>query len=75
MENNQTNPEVVEETVVSGSGKGLIIGAVVGTVILVGSIAYMKFIAPALAKKKAKKEETASGTNAVPEETLKANVC
>ena len=68
MENNQRNPEVVEETVASGSGKGLIIAAAVGAVILVGSIAYTKLIAPALAKKKAKKEETASGTNAVPEE-------
>lgn len=69
MENNQVNTEVVEEAVATGSGKGLIIAAVVGGVILVGGIVYKKFVAPALAKRKAKKEAEATVTEPAAEKT------
>ena len=60
MENMEVNNTEVNEMEVKGSGKGLIIAAVVGAAILVGGIVYKKVVVPYVAKRKAKKEAEAT---------------
>lgn len=60
MENMEINNTEVNEMEVKGSGKGLIIAAVVGAAILVGGIVYKKVVVPYVAKRKAKKEAEAA---------------
>ena len=60
MENMEVNNTEVNEMEVKGSGKGLIIAAVVGAAILVGGIVYKKVVVPYVVKRKAKKEAEAT---------------
>ena len=56
MENMEVNNTEVKEMEVNGTGKGLMIAAIVGATILVGGLVYKKVVVPYMAKRKAKKE-------------------
>lgn len=64
MENVENVANASNEVEVKGTGKGLMIAAAVGAVILVGGFVYKKVIAPAIAKRKAQKEAKAEASEA-----------
>ena len=63
MENMEVNNTEVKEMEVNGTGKGLMIAAIVGATILVGGLVYKKVVAPYMAKRKAKKESETTVEN------------
>ena len=69
MENNEVMADVANEVLeAKGTGKGLIIAAIVGATILVGGIVYKKVIIPFVAKRKAKEEAEAANQEATTEQ-------
>ena len=61
MENNEVMANAANEVLeAKGTGKGLIIAAIVGVTILAGGIVYKKVIVPFVAKRKAKKAAEAA---------------
>ena len=63
MENMEVNNTEVKEMEVNGTGKGLMIAAIVGATILVGGLVYKKVVVPYMAKRKAKKDAGATVEN------------
>ena len=65
-ENVEVNAEAVANEVVKakGTGKGLVIAAIVGAVVLAGGIVYKYIALPGIAKRKAKNEAEAANSEA-----------
>ena len=56
MDNMNVNSAEVKEMGIAGSGKGLIVVAVIGGIVLAGGVVYKFVIKPLTAKHRAKKE-------------------
>ena len=50
--------DIIESEPVTNSKKGIVVALAAGAVVLVGGLLYKKVVKPALAKRKAKKEQS-----------------